>query len=98
MSTTTASPTPGDTSPVTTGSAQLATFWLDGDLYGDLREQSKTFYYTNRSGIAIDDKFRGTESLFRHAAGTGKCPRKPSPSTPPPQSCSVSSSPMDYGF
>lgn len=34
MSTTTASTTPSGTTPVTTGSAQLATFWLDGDLYG----------------------------------------------------------------
>ena len=31
MSTTTASPTPSGTTPATTGSAQLATFWLDGD-------------------------------------------------------------------
>ena len=43
-------------------------------------------------------QFGGQNSLFRHPAGTGKCPRKPSPSTPPPPSCSVSSSPMDYGF
>ena len=51
-----------------------------------------------RSRRHREDKFRGTESLFRHAAGTGKCPRKASPLTPPPPSCSVSSSPMDYGF
>ena len=43
-------------------------------------------------------QFGGQKSLFRHRAGTGECPRKPSPSTPPPPSCSVSSSPMDYGF
>ena len=43
-------------------------------------------------------QFGEQKSLFRHPAGTGKCPRKPSPSTPPPPSCSVSSSPMDYGF
>ena len=43
-------------------------------------------------------QFGGQNSLFRHPAGMGKCPRKPSPSTPPPPSCSVSSSPMDYGF
>ncbi|KAK1663805.1 hypothetical protein QYE76_051964 [Lolium multiflorum] len=43
-------------------------------------------------------QFGGQKSLFRHPAGTGKCPRKPSPSTPPPPPCSVSSSPMDYGF
>ena len=43
-------------------------------------------------------QFGGQKSLFRHPAGTGKCPRKPSPSTPSPPSCSVSSSPMDYGF
>ncbi|KAK1684880.1 hypothetical protein QYE76_045728 [Lolium multiflorum] len=40
---------------------------------------------------------RGTESLSRHCRD-GEVPRKPSPSTPPPPSCSVSSSPMDYGF
>ncbi|KAK1607894.1 hypothetical protein QYE76_031567 [Lolium multiflorum] len=43
-------------------------------------------------------QFGGQKSLSRHPAGTGKCPRKPSPSTPSPPSCSVSSSPMDYGF
>ena len=43
-------------------------------------------------------QFGGQKSLFRHPAGTGKCPRRPSPSTPSPPSCSVSSSPMDYGF
>ena len=30
-------------------------FAIDRDLYDRLRTQSKTFYYTNRSGIAIDD-------------------------------------------
>ena len=43
-------------------------------------------------------RFGGQKSLFRHAAGTGKCPRNASPSTPPLPSCSVSSSPMDYEF
>ena len=33
------------------------------------------FHEEFRSAAAIDDKFRGTESLFRHAAGTGNCPR-----------------------
>ena len=28
----------------------------------------------------------GQKSLFQHPAGTGNCPRKPSPSTPPPSS------------
>lgn len=31
-------------------------FKIAADLYADLREQSKTFYYTNRSGLAIDDE------------------------------------------
>ena len=31
-------------------------------------------------------KSGGQKSLFRHAAGTGNCPRKASPSTPPPPS------------
>ncbi len=31
-------------------------------------------------------RFGGQKSLFRHAAGTGKCPRNPSPSTPSPSS------------
>ena len=29
-------------------------------------------------------RFGGQKSLFRHAAGTGKCPRNPSPTTPSP--------------
>ncbi|KAK1692391.1 hypothetical protein QYE76_009088 [Lolium multiflorum] len=32
------------------------------------------FHQGFRSAAAIDDKFRGTESLFRHAAGTGIAP------------------------
>ena len=36
-----------------------------------------------------EDKFRGTESLFGYAGGTGKCPRKAYPSTPPPSSSTL---------
>ena len=38
-------------------------------------KRSVIFHQGFRSAAAIDDKFRGTESLFRHAAGTGNCPR-----------------------
>ncbi|KAK1669751.1 hypothetical protein QYE76_057910 [Lolium multiflorum] len=50
----------------------------------------------SRGAATIAKLHRGT-GLFRHPAGWGSAP-KPSPSTPPPPSCSVSSSPMDYGF
>ncbi|KAK1632972.1 hypothetical protein QYE76_007287 [Lolium multiflorum] len=46
---------------------------------------------------AIETPFRGQKSLFR-TLPEREVPRKPSPSTPSPPSCSVSSSPMDYGF
>ncbi|KAK1626487.1 hypothetical protein QYE76_000802 [Lolium multiflorum] len=39
----------------------------------------------------------GIEVSVRHLPD-GEVPRKPSPSTPSPPPCSVSSSPMDYGF
>ena len=39
-----------------------------------------------RSRRHREAKFGGQKSLFRHAAGTGNCPRNPSPSTPPPSS------------
>lgn len=47
---------PGTGYTLSVGDQTSYPFAIDGDLYGDLREQSKTFYYTNRSGIAIDDK------------------------------------------
>ena len=37
--------------------------------------EEANFHEEFRSAAAIDDKFRGTESLFRHAVGTGNCPR-----------------------
>ncbi|KAK1618426.1 hypothetical protein QYE76_023943 [Lolium multiflorum] len=37
-------------------------------------KQSVIFHQGFRSAAAIDDKFRGTESLFRHAAGRGIAP------------------------
>ncbi|KAK1646485.1 hypothetical protein QYE76_064290 [Lolium multiflorum] len=51
----------------------------------------------SRGAATIETPIRGEKSL----SGTcrdGEVPRKPSPSTPSPPSCSVSSSPMDYGF
>ena len=44
--------------------------------YGSYPLNNKVIFHEEfRSAAAIDDKFRGTESLFRHAAGTGNCPR-----------------------
>ncbi|KAK1643528.1 hypothetical protein QYE76_061333 [Lolium multiflorum] len=40
------------------------------------------------AAVIVKLQFGGQKSLFWHPAGTGKCPRKPSPSTPPPPSCS----------
>ena len=42
--------------------------------------------------------YRGTEVSVLAPCRDGELPPEPSPSTPPPPSCSVSSSPMDYGF
>ncbi|KAK1645518.1 hypothetical protein QYE76_063323 [Lolium multiflorum] len=44
------------------------------------------FHEEFRSRRHREAKFGGQKSLFRHAAGTGNCPRNPSPSTPPPSS------------
>ena len=38
-------------------------------------KESTIFHKEFHSRRHREDKFRGTESLFRHAAGTGNCPR-----------------------
>ncbi len=48
------------------GEAASYPFAIRAGLYDPLREQSKTFYYTNRSGIAIDDALA---SGYGRAAG-----------------------------
>ncbi|KAK1660205.1 hypothetical protein QYE76_048364 [Lolium multiflorum] len=51
----------------------------------NLRLTNKPRYEKSSRAAAIaKPRSGGQESLFRHAAGTGKCPRKASPSTPPP--------------
>ncbi|KAK1663678.1 hypothetical protein QYE76_051837 [Lolium multiflorum] len=48
-------------------------------------------------GAATIAKLQFGDKSRRHLRD-GEVPPEPSPSTPPPPSCSVSSSPMDYGF
>ena len=43
----------------------------------------------SRAAAIAKPRSGGQESLFRHAAGTGKCPRKAPPSTPPPSSSTL---------
>ncbi|KAK1628660.1 hypothetical protein QYE76_002975 [Lolium multiflorum] len=51
-----------------------------------------------RGAAAIAKLQFGDEVSVPAPCRDGEVPRKPSPSTPSPPSCSVSSSPMDYGF
>ena len=69
-------------------------------LFAYLKPPSRKPYYVrrnpqkpSRAAAIAKPRSGGQESLFRHAAGTGKCPRKASPSTPlpspPPSSSSL---------
>ena len=50
------------------------------------RRKKPRYEKPSRAAAIAKPRSGGQESLFRHAAGTGKCPRKASPSTPPPSS------------
>lgn len=64
----------GEGLTLTVGEETSYPFAIGTDLYDDLRTQSKTFYYTNRSGIAIDDDL--APGYGREAGHVGVAPNQ----------------------
>ena len=59
---------------LTVGDQTSYPFAIDANLYDTLRQQSKTFFYTNRSGIAIDDRLE--PGYGRQAGHVGVAPNQ----------------------
>ncbi|NHA68803.1 glycoside hydrolase family 9 protein [Phycicoccus flavus] len=66
--------TPGRGYTLSVGDQTSFPFDIASDLYAGLRTDSKTFYYTNRSGIAIDDAL--APGYGRRAGHVGVAPNR----------------------